>query len=267
VPRCRITQLFLRVATRCHASVLGNALRSTVCRQRTDAMQLANMDQPVPALPDEPVPCLEVKNVRALGILYERYWPELCGYLRKTFGIGPPDPQDIAQQTFLRYAAIPGPEDVRNERAYLYRIAHNILMEEHRRLAVRRAAVAGIVSRSLPCADELTPERVLLASERLDVLCEVIRTLPKPRRRSFLLNRIEGLPCAEIARRTGYSESAVKKHVNLVMADFEAAIRRLEGRETTSTPRSKCPPGALRGRSTAPPAPSTANHCGDSQRL
>jgi RNA polymerase sigma-70 factor (ECF subfamily) len=225
------------------------------------------MGQLVDALPDEAVALGKAERVRALGILYERYWSELCGYLRKAFGAGPPDPQDVAQQAFLRYAAIPSTDEVRNERAYLYRIAHNILVEEHRRVAVRRAAVAGMVSRSLPCADELTPERVLIAIERLTVLRSVMNTLPKVRRRSFLLNRLEGLPCAEIARRTGYSESAVKKHVNLVMADLEAAIRRVEGRESSLPQRSQTQSAVLPCRSAAQSAPSTSDHWGDSRYL
>jgi DNA-directed RNA polymerase specialized sigma24 family protein len=48
--------------------------------------------------------------------------------------------------------------------------------------------------------------------------------MPEVRRRSFLLNRLQGLSCAAIARMTGYSESAVKKHIDLALKDLEAAL-------------------------------------------
>ncbi len=55
---------------------------------------------------------------------------------------------------------------------------------------------------------------------------DAIQALPAERRRSFLLHRLYGLSCAEIARRDGYSESAIKKHITLAMADIDAALSR-----------------------------------------
>jgi hypothetical protein len=39
-------------------------------------------------------------RARVLGPLYASCWAELCSYLKRTFGVGPPDPQDVAQQAF-----------------------------------------------------------------------------------------------------------------------------------------------------------------------
>ena len=163
-----------------------------------------------------------------LGPVYALYWSELCNYLKRTFGAGPPDPQDVVQQAFMRFAALPLFDEVHNIRAYLYRIAHNVFVEECRRLVVNRNAVAGMATRHGSGIDEVTPERVLIANETMRVLRSVIKSQPETRRRSFLMNRLEGLSCAEIARRTGYSESAVKKHISLVMADLESAVNRAE---------------------------------------
>jgi RNA polymerase sigma factor (sigma-70 family) len=196
----------------CSASVLsisGNAEHGII----------SSAEPAVPRLPS---------SERALSPLYVRHWAELCSYLKRTFGPGPPDPQDVVQQAFLRYAALGVSDNVQNARAYLYRIAHNVFVEEHRRVVVNRKAVARLSIRDGSGVDEVTPERVLLAKERLQVLRTVIRAQPCARRTSFLLNRLEGLSCAEIARRTGYSESAVKKHITLVMADVEAAVTCVE---------------------------------------
>jgi len=180
------------------------------------------------ATPQEQIDVWTAERQSALGVLYSRYWAELCRYVKKTFGSGPPDPQDIVQQTFLHFASSPSTREIRNVRAYLYRTAHNILIEEHRRASVRHAATVEMVSRQGSCVEELTPERVMIADERLDIMRAVISKQSEARRRSFLLHRLEGLSCAEIARRTRYSESAIKKHIMLVMNDLEAAMARRE---------------------------------------
>jgi len=187
------------------------------------------------SLPEEPVALLNTEKVRDVRVLYERHWAELCGYLRKRFGAGPPEPQDVAQQTFLRYVASRSCSEVRNERAYLFRIAHNVLVEERRRMSARRTIAAGLLTRTRSNTDELTPERLLIGTEHLDILRRVIDTAPEVRRRSFILNRFDGVPCAEIARQTGYSESAVKKHVTLLLADLETAIKRADQRQPRFT--------------------------------
>lgn len=48
--------------------------------------------------------------------------------------------------------------------------------------------------------------------------------MPARRRRVLVLNRIEGLSFAEIARRLGLSPTAVKKHAARAMADLDAAL-------------------------------------------
>jgi len=185
---------------------------------------------------EEAAALLNTEQVRDVRVLYERHWSELCGYLRKRFGAGPPEPQDVAQQAFLRYAASRSCSEVRNVRAYLFRIAHNVFIEERRRIAVRRTVAAGLLTRSPASADELTPERLLIGTEHLNILRSVIDTAPEVRRRSFILNRLDGLPCAEIARRTGYSESAVKKHVTLLLAELETAMKRADQRQPRLSP-------------------------------
>lgn len=163
-----------------------------------------------------------------LDSLYRLHWAELRNYVRKMFGPGPPDPEDVAQQTFVMFAASPEREFIDNVRAYLYRTAHNIVIDERRRISSRNNNLRELQ----PCApeksDDRTPENVLMAKERLAMFAEVLRAMPDERRRSFLFNRLHGLSCAEIARRTGYSDSAVKKHIALAMDALEAALTAAE---------------------------------------
>jgi RNA polymerase sigma-70 factor (ECF subfamily) len=166
------------------------------------------------------------RRSEGLKVLYAQHFRELCNYIKKHFGPGPPDPEDIAQEAFIRFAALTQHEDIGNARAYLYRAAHNILIDEARKQKVRRA-VAGR-PKAIEPSDDKTPERILMGEERLAVLAAAIRAMPVTRSRSFLLNRLHGHSAAAIARLTNYSESAVKKHIDLALMDLEAALTAAE---------------------------------------
>lgn len=160
----------------------------------------------------------------AIAELYASYRSELCNYLRRKFGAARPEAEDVVHQAFTSLAAMHEPAVVENPRAYLYRASYNILIGERRRLSSWRRAVVPALAGSGAAADELTPERVSIAQERVEILDRVLSRLPHARRRSLLLNRLDGLSCAEIARRDGYSESAVKKHISQAIAEIDAAL-------------------------------------------
>jgi RNA polymerase sigma factor (sigma-70 family) len=167
-----------------------------------------------------------VRRDNGMDVLYARHWGELCHYIKKHFGAGPPDPEDVAQEAFVKFAALDDRDVIDNPRAYLFRTAHNVFVDEHRRLVLRRANPSD--TEAQPVSDDRTPERVLVGQERLQILARSLRAMPAARRRSFLLNRLQGLSCVAIARITGYSESAVKKHIGVAIAELEAALTEAE---------------------------------------
>lgn len=181
----------------------------------------------MPSTAIEEIKLALVRHDGGLDLLYTRHWGELCQYIRKHFGTGPPDPEDVAQETFIKYAAIENREAIVNPRAYLFRTAHNVLIDESRRLALRRASARDCEISSI--CDDRTPERVLVGRERMQVLARALHAMPSQRRRSFLRNRLHGLSAAAIARETGYSESAVKKHIELALTELEIALTAAEG--------------------------------------
>jgi RNA polymerase sigma factor (sigma-70 family) len=182
-------------------------------------------DTPKAIAVEEVEPALQRRDSR-VGVLYARHWAELCHYIKRRFGVGPPCPEDVAQEAFIKFASIENRHTIDNPRAYLYRTAHNVLIDERRRLALRKE-ISGDIE-TLSVCDDRTPERILVGKERLDVLTRTLHAMPDTRRRSFLLNRLHGLSAAEIARMTGYSESAVKKHIGLALGELEAALTAVE---------------------------------------
>ena len=159
-----------------------------------------------------------------LAALYRRHWAELCAYARRTFGLGPPDPEDIAQAAFARFAALPANAEVANPRAFLFRTAHNIGVDAHRTRA--RGAAAALDPQLHADGRDFSPEDVLVSREELARLEAAIAALKPRQRTALLLHRLDELSFAEIGRRMGVSPSGARKLVEQGFAAAMAAMRR-----------------------------------------
>lgn len=156
---------------------------------------------------------------------YRLYWGELCAYIAKKFGSGPPEPEDVAQAAFARFAALEDPQNIGNPRAFIYRTAHNIAVDHLRRKKTRQSyADDAVAAQSHEQSDDFSPERVLLAKERLETIASAIRRMPKRQARILVMNRVDGLSFVEIARRMNMSESNVKKLMGKSLGQCEDAL-------------------------------------------
>jgi RNA polymerase sigma-70 factor (ECF subfamily) len=161
-----------------------------------------------------------------LDDIYQDYWPELCRYINKTFGAGPPDPEDIVQQAFVNFAMHENSHGIANPRAYLYRTARNIAVDHERRVQRHnRLQRLACPAPDEEFTDDFDPERVLMGRGELKILEAAINSLSDRDRTFFLLNRLEGLSFAEIARRTGMSASGVRLIVERSLQTCQEAMR------------------------------------------
>lgn len=174
-----------------------------------------------PLAPDRPGEAVE----RA----YRQYWSELCAYVRKTFGAGPPEPEEVAQGAFARFAAVE-PAEIDHPRAFLYRTAHNIVMDHRRREAVRTrlSAEVAILDFGGETANS-DSERVLSAKERLSIVDATVRKMEPRRRKVLIMHAIHGLNYTEIARRMGVSPTRVTQLFAEAVAQCNAALRKADG--------------------------------------
>jgi RNA polymerase sigma factor (sigma-70 family) len=120
---------------------------------------------------------------------------------------------DLAQETFLRFAEQGGNVAITHDRSYLYRTARNLAIDHVRRTGRHRTDVTAHddlvdIPEDLPSVEEVVDSR-----ERLGQLRSVIQELPERTRQVFVLHRIEELTYEEVALRLGISESSVQKHL------------------------------------------------------
>ena len=150
----------------------------------------------------------------SLSCLYRNHSRELAAYLRKTYGDGPPDPEDIVQQAFLKLSERDGLSEIRNLRAFLWRTARNLLLT-HKRNELLFFAIQG---------NDCSPERVLDIEQQLSAINDALREMPERRRNAFIWHRVEGLNVAAVARRFGVTRAAAVKHIARAALDIDTAL-------------------------------------------
>ncbi len=117
---------------------------------------------------------------------------------------------DLRQETWLRFRRREAGEEIGNLRAFLYRIARNLIID-HRRQQDSRPAQEEI-SPEL-ASEQPDPERVASDSQRLERLQTILQGLPEHLRQALLWNRLDGLTQKEIGERLGVSESMAGRYI------------------------------------------------------
>jgi RNA polymerase sigma-70 factor (ECF subfamily) len=164
-----------------------------------------------------------------LATLFDAMRPDLLRFLAARCGEGGLA-QDLLQDMWLRLVdRDPGPLD--NGRAYLFRMANNMVLD-HRRGAQRAMArdrawieqdgqPSGLVDAPdpLPTAEELIIEQQEIARLKL-----AVAQLPAGAQTAIRLYRFDGLSQPEVAERMGISRSGVEKHLALAMRQLREAL-------------------------------------------
>jgi iron complex outermembrane receptor protein len=73
-----------------------------------------------------------------LAALYLRYRRDIVEFVRRKFGPGPPEPEDVAQAVFLQLASHGDASLIQNPRSFLLKSAQNVVLDHHRRTQRQR---------------------------------------------------------------------------------------------------------------------------------
>ena len=159
-----------------------------------------------------------------MDLLYRQHFERIRREIARSFGCGPPDPEEAVQAAFERYAAIDDKSEIDNPHGFLVTSARNFMIDQRRRQRVRLSYSESVRSINND-SDECDAERVLEGKERLRILDHAIGGMDGRLQEVLILNRIHGLNCAEIARRNGCSATLVKKHLAQALQICERALR------------------------------------------
>lgn len=117
---------------------------------------------------------------------------------------------DLRQETWLRFRRREPGQEIGNLRAFLYRIARNLIIDHRRQQDARPAQEE--MPLELAC-EQPGPERVASDSQRLEQLQATLERLPEHLRQALLWNRLDGLTQREIGERLGVSESMAGRYI------------------------------------------------------
>lgn len=134
------------------------------------------------------------------------------------------DARDLLQETFLRLARQPDLLDAaRSERAVLFRIAHNLAMDLHRRRTVRdRFLQSQGAQDSIPFAPAEDPDEAAFRAEAARALSD----LPPEQRAVVHLKLWEGFTFEQIARVLEISPNTAASRYRYALDKLRIRLRR-----------------------------------------
>lgn len=160
-----------------------------------------------------------------LEALYQERADAVTTALRREFGDGPPDPEDITHQAFHKLIERGRWDDIENLPGFFWRTARNLLLTCRRNVAARRKHDAHVEQVFFaPQGRDKSPESVISVREQLRIVERTLRDMPPRRRDAFLMHRVEGLTLTETGKRLGVTRHAIVKHIARASVDIENAI-------------------------------------------
>jgi len=159
-------------------------------------------------------------NVRAFELLFERHRRPLFTFLVHRLG-DRALAEDLFQDIFLRIAKKRETFEVgRRFRPWLFTIAHNVIIDHHRRKSVRSA----INAEDRMDQESVDPQRGPLEhAVQEEVACgisEALRRLPDEQREVFLMRELAGLDFAAIAEALGCGTSTAKSRMRYALENL-----------------------------------------------
>lgn len=137
--------------------------------------------------------------------------------------------QDAMLKLVQRYSHKPAGE----WRGLFFRILERRIIDWHRRRQVRSAVLAWLPGNSEAsaltdieqwAADEISPERQLIAEQDVVALERALYALPLRQQQAFLLREWEGFDIRETARIMGCSSGSVKTHYSRARRVLEKSM-------------------------------------------
>jgi RNA polymerase sigma-70 factor (ECF subfamily) len=145
-----------------------------------------------------------------------RFRASLLAYFLRRTG-NPQEAEDLTQETFVRLIGSSTFENADEARAFVFRVASNLLRDRARsQTRLRRfptLPLDSVAGDEPKLVEGIDPERVLISRENLSEVLACLDELGERTKNIFILFRLEGMRHKGIAAFYGISVSTVEKHV------------------------------------------------------
>ena len=177
-------------------------------------------------------PQAQAGNLTLVERLYRDHWRNLCTRLRRVFGTGPPEPEDLAQTAFTKLLEYADATALDDPASFLFRIAINV-GRDRRRHIVRATAIIEeqLAPQGLEQVDRITPSNVYETRECLAVTERAMATLTAKQREVLIRSRLRGETFEEIRDACGWSKADISRTLQAALGVLQSAMREYMGYE------------------------------------
>lgn len=159
---------------------------------------------------------MSAATVSDLVLLSREYRPALMAFfLRRVHDHA--EAEDLTQEVFVRLAARNG-EAVDCARAYVFKVASNLIKDRVRRYRIRLDYLSSVGEIESQYVETIDPFRVSASKDSIAAMCAALGELNELTRHVFILYRLEGMNKAVIAAAFGLSISSIEKHITKATA-------------------------------------------------
>lgn len=160
----------------------------------------------------------QLDRPQLLDSLYRQHWQYVTDRLRRVFGQGPPEPEDLAQEAFAKFISKPEYHGADYPRALIFRMALNLGFNSTKRMQVAQRFIDdALLENNASVLEEMSPEDVYSVRERLELLLKATDLLTDKQKTVVLRSRIHGETYAEISAATGWSSSDIGRQLQSAM--------------------------------------------------
>lgn len=153
------------------------------------------------------------------------YYKELVFYVQRLIG-DKDNAKDVVQEAYSRMITVNKNADIENQRAYLYKISRNIVIDKQRRDKSNLEINYEEEDYSIPVEDQ--PEVQVCKENQHEILMKIVLTLPLKNQQAFILHVIDGFSRKEISQKMGISIGAVEKHIIRATEKIKIALEKVE---------------------------------------
>lgn len=153
--------------------------------------------------------------------LYRQHYHELLGFLSHQLDCRD-QAADLCHEVYLRLFRSPQESVLDNPRAYLFRIARNLLIDHRRRQAPDLIAIESLEP-VLVCP-RACPETDACNQQCIHQLSRTLSALPARLRQALIWHRMNGMTQREIGERLGVSERMAGRYIAQAITRCQADL-------------------------------------------
>jgi RNA polymerase sigma-70 factor, ECF subfamily len=154
------------------------------------------------------------------------YYKEIFLYVKKMVS-DKSSANDITQETFTRVIRANKNTEIENERAFLYKVAKNLIIEQSRKNI--KTIEVSYEEEQHYLKDAYDSQKSFEQHKQNLLLKQAIKKLPKQRRQVFILYIIDGYSREEIASILNISANSINLHISRASSQLKKIIKELEG--------------------------------------